>query len=349
MKKIIFMLTIIPIFLYAGEPRPNDIIVNVLPIEEQTVNELQKFVGSAKFNKSSNVASESSGVVKQVNFSDGEYVQKNQILAILDTEIIDANIEALKASIAEATIQLEQSQNDLNRYENLIKSESIIQKTYDDQKFLVAKYTQKVLSLKADLKAKEIERGKKIIKAPFDGTITTKSIEIGEWASVGKVIANIVDTKDIDLEFNVPSNFLVNIKKFDSYDINIAGVDTKAKVSAIIPKGDIATRTFPLKLKLQDPNVLVYDGMQTSINLSSQKEKTALVVPRDAVIKRFDQDVIFVDTDSQAKMIPVKIVGYKKDYIAIEGDNLKLGQMVIVKGNERIFPNSLIKSIPLKR
>jgi RND family efflux transporter MFP subunit len=338
-------LFLVPLALFANKPRAS--LVNVTPISEGVVNELQKFVGTTTFNKDSNLASTSSGVVTKVLFNEGEYVNKNQILVRLDSDVIDAEIEALKASLEQSKLELEQAQKDLARYENLIKSGSIVQKTYDDQRFSVAKIKSKVVSNEANLKAKKILRAKKSIKAPFSGIVTSKSIEVGEWANSGKVVANVVDTSAIDVEFNVPASFLSNIQKDKQYPVNISGKDAKAKVYAIIPKGDVATRTFPLKLRVTT-KMRVFDGMQSSVRLASTKEKKSLTVPRDAVIKKFGQDVVFVNMDGKAKMIPVKVVGYKKDLVAIEARGIKKGMPVVVKGNERIFPNSPIKVIPNK-
>jgi RND family efflux transporter MFP subunit len=339
MKRYLVAL-LIPVAMMANKPKAS--LVTTKPISEGVVNELQKFVGTTAFNRASEVASASSGVVTKVLFDDGDIVKKNQELVELDMDLIDSEIASLKATLAQSKLELEQAQMDLVRYENLIKSGSIVQKSYDDQKFVVAKYKQKLLSNVANLKAKEIQKDKKIIKAPFDGIVTSKSIEIGEWASSGKVVANIVDTSVVDLEFNVPASFLSYINKNQSFNVNISGHEANAKVVAIIPKGDVATRTFPLKLRV-DTNMRVFEGMQTSINLASQKEKKSLTVPRDSVIKKFGQNVIFVNMDGKAKMIPVKVIGYTKESVAIEAKGIKKGMPVVVKGNERIFPNSPIK------
>jgi RND family efflux transporter MFP subunit len=347
MKKILITLVAIPLYLFsAGAPKAS--LVNVLPIKEDVVNELQMFVGTTKFNKSSKVASQNSGVVKDILFDEGNVVKKNQILVKLDSDILNANIASLKASINSAKLQLEQYEKDLARYETLLKSGSIVQKTVDDQRYNTLTQKQKLIALQADLRAKEIEREKKLIRAPFSGTIVSKSIEVGEWANSGTVVATIVDTKDVDLEYSVPASFLSNIKVGQELKVNISDKVANAKIYAIIPKGDVATRTFPLKLKLTTP-MSIYEGMKTSVNLPSKKERKSLVVHRDAVIKKFGQDVVFVDMDSKAMMVPVKVVGFKGNQTAIESPKLKSGAMVVVKGNERIFPNTPIKAIPLNK
>jgi multidrug efflux pump subunit AcrA (membrane-fusion protein) len=69
------------------------------------------------------------------------------------------------------------------------------------------------------------------------------------------------------------------------------------------------------------------------------------MVSRDAVIKRFGQNVVFINNDGKAMMIPVQVVGYDGDKTAIRAKGLQAGAHVVVKGNERIFPNQPIKPL----
>jgi hypothetical protein len=69
------------------------------------------------------------------------------------------------------------------------------------------------------------------------------------------------------------------------------------------------------------------------------------MVPRDAVIKRFGQNVIFLNVDGIATMLPVQILGYTKENVAVMSKGLTEGASVVVKGNERIFPKQPIKSL----
>jgi multidrug efflux pump subunit AcrA (membrane-fusion protein) len=81
------------------------------------------------------------------------------------------------------------------------------------------------------------------------------------------------------------------------------------------------------------------EGMRIDIDIPTLKKEDALLVPRDAVIKRFEKDVVFAVVDAKAVMIPVKIIGYKIDRAAVSAEGLSEEMRVVVKGNERITPN----------
>ena len=120
----------------------------------------------------------------------------------------------------------------------------------------------------------------------------------------------------------------------------------KAKLNGAIPSGDKLTRTFPVKFKADTNGKFVFDGQEARVNLSKNGKQEALLVPRDSVIKRFGQNVVFfINEKMQAQMIPVEIIGYLDNQIAIKGAGLVVGQEIVSKGNERIFPNSPVNII----
>ncbi len=88
--------------------------------------------------------------------------------------------------------------------------------------------------------------------------------------------------------------------------------------------------------------------MAATIEVQSGRNIQAMVVPRDAVLKRFGQNVIFIDVKGSAMMIPILIVGYTNGKVAVNAEGLIEGMRVVTKGNERIFPKSPIKDITKK-
>ena len=185
----------------------------------------------------------------------------------------------------------------------------------------------------------------KSIKAPFNGVIVEKYIEVGEWASAGKTVFTVVNTSSVDLMFNLPTSYVYKLNKEQEYTVKLGSTELKTKLYAAIAKGNVKTRTFPVKFKADINNNFIYDGMEAKISLPRSKKIESLIVPRDAVIKRFGQNVVFINNDNTAMMIPVKVIGYENQSVAVEAQGLVEGADVVVKGNERIFPNQPLKSL----
>lgn len=321
-------------------------LVEVTKLQKGEVNPLQEFIGTLNFDKKSTLAAQNSGLVKSIEFELGDKVRKGKTLVQIDADVLNAQIKAVKANLKVAKDTQQNSSKDYLRYKKLLESKSITQKEYDDALLKSNSSSGNVKALEANLKELQIQSYKKSIKAPFDGVIVEKNINLGEWVNAGTSIAKIVDTTKAELIFNIPLNVVNGLKVGDSYDINVGNSTISSKLSAIIPNGDKLTRTFPVKFVANVNGLFVFDGQQAKVSLSKNAKKEALLLPRDSVIKRFGQNVVFaIDDKMLAQMIPVQIIGFDGSKVAVSGQGLKAGMEIVVKGNERVFPNSPVKII----
>jgi len=245
-------------------------------------------------------------------------------------------------------VSLKRAKKDLARYETLIKQDAVSQSVYDDNYFNVESLENKVASLQANIKAKEIEMSKKVTHSPFDGVIVSKNIELGDWAQQGSIVAELINPNSAQVEVNLPQKVVAVLKPKMPIHIVVGMKSYNGYVDAIIPKGDIATRTFPVKLSFDKTPKHLFEGMAATIEIQSGQNVKALIVPRDAILKRFGQNIIFTDAKGSAMMIPVVIVGYTNGKVAVNAQGLSEGMRVVTKGNERIFPKSPIKDITKK-
>lgn len=319
-------------------------LVETSKLVKGEVNPLQEFVGTLNFDRSSILAAQNSGVIKSINFEVGDVVEKGKTLVHIDADLLNAQIKAARANLNNAIDTQKNSSKDYQRYKKLLESKTITQKEYDDALLRKNTSSSSVKVLEANLKELQIQSEKKNIKAPYAGTVVEKNINLGEWVNAGTSIAKIVDTTKGEITFNVPLNIVNGLKKGDIYDITVGDTVLKSTLNAIILQGDRLTRTFPVKFKTQLNGAFVFDGQEAKVSLSQNGKTEGLLIPRDAVIKRFGQYVVFtINEKNLAQMIPVQVIGYVGKNAAINGKGLSHGMDIVVKGNERVFPNSAVK------
>ena len=162
------------------------------------------------------------------------------------------------------------------------------------------------------------------------------------------MVAELVNLNSAQVEVNLPQKVVAFLKPKMPINIVVGMKSYSGYVDAIIPKGDIATRTFPVKISFNKSPKHLFEGMAATIEIQSGQNVHALVVPRDAILKRFGQNVVFVDVKGSAMMLPVIVVGYTKGKVAVNAEGLMEGMRVVTKGNERIFPKSPLKDITKK-
>lgn len=306
--------------LYAQEKKPQGMPppANVVVSEVSTgiVAPEAEFVGTVYYQEVSDVACEVDGKVEEVSFEEGQRVKKNFVLVKLNPDLVRSDYD--KAAL------------NFNRAKNLYKEDLISEQAYDERRF--------------EKERLEIIIRKKTIRAPFNGVIIKKHVERGEWLSPGSTVATIARDDVIDIIVEVPESIISIITPGMKVKVKAGGKEINGKIFVIIPQGNISTRTFPVKIRVKNSLSLI-EGMEARVILPVTKKEKALIVHRDAVITVFGNTVVFAVIDSKAKMIPVKVIGYKGMKAGIQANGLKEGMKVVVKGNERLRDGQSVKII----
>ena len=313
------------------------------PIEKGQLSQTQNFNGTLNFNQKSRLAAESDGLITKVYFDEGDFVKKGKILLEIDSQILNANIKATEASIKEVEFSLQRAKLDFKRYEALLAKQSVSKQKYDEFYFQKMQLEQKLISLESSLQAQNIAKAKKSLRAPFSGYISERSIQMGEWLKEGSQVALLVNPNKIDIIIHLPSSYIQNVSRNKTITVTVNNKKYKTKIIGALLSGNEKTRTFPLKLRMLPTKDLFFDGMQARLSLEKSNTSNVLLIPRDGLIKRFGKDVVFIVKENKALMIPVRIIAYEGEKVAVSASELHVGDNVITKGNERIRPNQEIQ------
>jgi RND family efflux transporter MFP subunit len=320
--------------------------VVVADIAEGEAQPMAEFVGTVYYPQVSSVAPEVQGKVLEVKFEEGRRVKAGQPLVVLDSEQLEATVASTEATYGGVLVELEQAKKDLARVESLYRAQSVSESVYDEHFFRVRGLEQRAMSLEAELERLYIELQKKTVNAPFGGVVLEKLAEKGEWVSPGGAVATLASDAEVDVIVDVPERVLGYLRKGGKVSIKSGAAEFQGVIRTFIPRGDVATRTFPVKIRAKNPSGSLKEGMEARVMLPSSPKIKGLLVNRDAVIKQMGMDVIFVIVDSKAKMVPVGITGYHEDKVGVAGPGLEAGMRAVVKGNERLRPDQPVTIIP---
>ena len=319
-------------------------VVTVVPVKTDNIIPQAEFIGTVFYKEVSDVASEISGRVDEVRFEEGQRIKKDQVLIKLGADILKKRLLATSATYEQELSGLEIARIELERREKLFKTKAISEQTYDENRFRVKGLEKRAESLKAEVERIEIELQKKTIRAPFDGVVIKRHVDRGEWLDEGTTVAKLAADDVVDIVADVSEEFIPFIRVGMSVKATVNGNEISGTVIAVVPQGDVATRTFPVKIRT--PNTLaLIEGMSARVMLPVGKPRQTLVVPRDAVIAVFGQTVVYTVNDAKARMIPVKVIGYQGATAGLQNPDLAAGMQVIVKGNERLRDGQMISIV----
>ncbi|MBW2451579.1 MAG: efflux RND transporter periplasmic adaptor subunit [Deltaproteobacteria bacterium] len=323
-----------------GGPPP--MLVEVENIQEGDAEPLTSFVGTVFFARSANIAAEIEGIVQQVLVEDGESVRKKTPLVVLDDDLLTTEIDGTRAAYEQNEVDVSQARRDFERIANLFKEDSIAETEYESYQTTLRRFEKLSIVLKARLDKLLLEQQKKTIRAPFDGVVIETLAEEGEWVPEGGAVALLADNRSLEVQVDIPAEIIGFLNQGRTVSITVNGSVLDGTFLTVIPKGDIATRTFSAKFKVVEAPKLV-EGMEARVELPIGPASNSLLVPRDAVVDSFGKKVVYVVEDNQVRMVSVKVKGTTSQQVAISGDGLEVGQPVVTKGNERIRDGQTVR------
>ncbi len=321
---------------------PPPMLVEVTEITRGIAEPMVELVGTIRYARVSRVAAEVSGIVETIEFMEGSRVKAGQRLVKLSSDLLQARIAGTRANYQQAQIELQSAGKDLLRIKALFTDKSVSEAFYDENRYRVLAQEKRLAFFKATLDHQQLQIKKTSINAPFSGLVQEKLTEQGEWVASGGQIAVIADDRQIEMEIDVPRHLLNFLNTDRQLSVRSGGLVYAGRFVHFIPQGDVATRTFTVKLKLEEAKGLIA-GMEAHVSLPSGAKLNSLLVPRDALIKQFGKQIIFLAVEGKAKMVPVQIQGYQGMQAAIEGPELSEAQQVVIKGNERIRDGQAIR------
>ncbi len=295
---------------------PSSVRLGDIRLEE--VVEQREVIGRLQAIRRVTVGSEVDGRVEQVLVEEGDVVlahadsnEPAEVIARLDDTTLQLQKQTQLKMIAQAAAQVEvaranldQAKSDLKQVEELFERNSAKPKEVEDARTLVKAQQATLEATLASLSGQqrtldelEDKIARTIVRAPFDGVITQKFAERGQFAMPGTAMVEMVSVGEIEAILDVPEELINNMQIGAEVDLKIdaLGTHTTGRVMAIIPEGMNLARTFPVKVRMSDEVEVtnqtgdkvtrrLLPGMSVTAVLPASRKMEALTVPRDAVL-----------------------------------------------------------------
>lgn len=326
-----------------GQERPPANVV-VGKVTTGSVAPSTDFVGTVYFSEKSDVAAEVSGKAVEVAVKDGDAVKKGDVLVRLNSDILSAQIANARAVLSQARAQSEQARLEKDRHTRLFKAKSVSEGEYDEKRLTHSSAEASMAAAQAKLSELRLELEKTTIRAPYDGLVVDTPVDRGEWVSTGQTVATVVRDEEYDVVVNLPQRAFGAVETGLEVTVKAIGGEYAGKVYAVVPKGDVASRTFPVKIRVRGRMNLA-EGMEVRVSLPSGTANKTLIVPRDAVISSRGKLVVVAVVEGKAQPIPVRVIGFRGMEAGVEGEGLQAGMTVVVKGNERLQPGQPVNPV----
>jgi len=295
-----------------------------------------KAVGSIVAVNGIDVANEVSGVIQQINFESGDLVSKNDVLIRLNAAIEEA---ALRTRGAEAQL----ARQEFQRIADLLPKRAVSQSQYDQAK---ATYD----AANARVNEAEAQLSKKVIRAPFDGTLGIRLVDQGQYIGTGTPIVEINMLDPIYADYTLSEKNLPDVAVGYSVAATVAAApntEFKGTVSAINTSVNADTRSVRIRATLANRDQRLRPGMFATVNTRQPDDITVVTVPRTAISYNTYGDFAFVveDNDQGQKVVTRRSVrsGDARDERVAVLEGLEAGETVVSKGLLRLRSGQPVK------
>ena len=267
-----------------AQDAPPVTVVKAAPFEQA---ESLRFTGSLTSERHAELSPRVSGLVSRVLVDAGDRVAEGDLLLELDATLAGLELERAEAAVAEAQTRLREAQRlrDEGRALGANMAKTIL-RTREAQVGIEA---AAVARLEADRRT-EVERvARHYLLAPFDGVISRKRTEMGEWVETGTPVFELLATDRLRLDVQVPQDHFPNVALEAPVSVRLDAFPDRAlvgRVAAKVPASDPGARTFLVRVLLDNPGGNMIAGMSAVAGFSVGGSEVALGLPRD-VLKRY--------------------------------------------------------------
>lgn len=290
--------------------------------------------GTVEAVKAASISPEMAGKIESIPVKEGQWVKKGQVLLNLDSKVMQNSLAELDKGY-EMVVTLYNKQKEL--WDQGVGSEM--------QYLEIKNRKESMERTKATLQSQmEMTR----IVAPFDGRIEKILVKVGELASPGRGIIELVNLDRLYINTEVSEAFLETVKKGDTVQVefpNLPGVSKTVPIAFTSNVINPQSRTFSIRIEMNNNGGQIKPNMLASIKIRTSYEPNALVIPTSVIRQDVEGNYVFKVTSGSNTGTAAKTylkTGSSDGSITVIKEGLTDGDRFVSQGYNQIKNGSLI-------
>lgn len=348
--------------LAAGPAAGEDARGGPLPVATQRV-QLQdsyeitaRYAGRIVSRRTSELGFERGGRLARVDVDDGAQVPAGQVLAMLDTRALEAQLAQARAAVREASARLKLATVTVERQRKLLERRNISQQRFDEARFERDAIAAQLEGARANVKALETALDLARIEAPYDGHVVARMADEGTIVSPGQPVLRLREADSLEAHVGVPPEALPALRPGDTYQIEVRGALYPAVLSELVAEVDPQTRTVNAIFLVEAPDTQVRAGELARLGVIRRVSGSGFWVPVSALTEdRRGLWSLFVpvsdgngraDAEGRTWTLErrvVQLLHTEADRAFVRG-TLRDGEVFVADGTHRLVPGQLVRA-----
>jgi RND family efflux transporter MFP subunit len=259
------------------------------------------------------VYARTNGYLKRWYFDIGARVKAGDLLATIDAPEVDQQLRQAEAAQAQAEANLELAKTTAERWQNLLKSDSVSQQDVDQNNGAYRARQADVVAATANVQRLKDLQGFEQLTAPFSGVLTARSVDIGALISSGngKELFRLAQIDTLRVYVHVPEGFANDMRAGTKAELRIAEFPNRTFAGAVTRASgaiDAASRTLLTEVDVPNPKNELMPGAYAQVTFHLHHDQSPLAVPANALVFRSaGPQVVIVDRANTARFRRVTI------------------------------------------
>jgi membrane fusion protein, multidrug efflux system len=321
-------------------------------VQQQDAPIVLSGIGTVEALNTASIQSQVTGVLEEVDFTEGQTVKKGDVLAKIDPRLYQAALTQAQGQLAKDTALHAQALSDLARYQKLGTENSIALQQVADQQFLVAQDAAAMETDEGMINTDRTQLDYTTLRAPFDGVTGLLQVQIGNLIQPTNTTGIVVLTQvqPISVVFTLPNAEIAPVQEAMARDPVQATVYDQSgskqldvgTLLAINNQATTTTGTVQLKAIFPNHEHQLWPGTFVNVDLTTSVVKNALTVPTNALQQNNNGQFVFVvGADNKVSIKPVE-VAQRLHAVALIAKGLEAGETVVVQGQYRLTPGTIV-------
>jgi RND family efflux transporter MFP subunit len=313
--------------------------IKTITVTEQAAEQIRKFSGVVAAVDSSGLSFQVAGQVETVEVDIGDHVTKGQVLAALDPEPYQLEVDAAQAELVKAKANVTNTKAEYDRQKRVFEQGAGAKSDLDaaEYNYKAAQSAVNVQISRLDLANRNLRKTK--LLSPYDGAIAWRAVQPNEEVKVGQKVFEINAKGTMEVQLAVPESTIDQIHIDDPATIafpTLPGESAQGRIS-FIGSAAVKAGAFPVKVELIDPNKNVKPGMTAEANLSikDENQEVGYLVPFQALLPAPEANrgyaFVYDPQTSTVKKTAVRARGTENKK-AIVSEGLAAGDIIAVAG-----------------
>ncbi len=294
------------------------------------------YAGEVRPRYESNLGFRVAGKIETRLVNVGEQVRKGQALMRLDPQDLALNESASRATVTAQEAQFAVEKADFERFSKLADTGFVSRAELDRQKTRFEAAKAQLESVRAQARVSGNQTGYAELRADADGTITSLEGEAGQVVAAGQTVVRLARSGAMEIAANAPEQLIQRLKVGQPVEVllwSANGKPIKGRIRELAQSADAATRTYALRVSVENPPAAMQLGMTASVRIVDDSLPALIHLPLTAYVESGGAQGVWVfdEATGAVNFRPLTLVGFERNE-ALIAEGLKPGERVVTAG-----------------